>query len=81
MTARYPSYPPAIQHVIDRHSVMRGMTQEQVYLSLGKPMCKKTVQDGGTLTEVWLYPPAGRTPCLDAETRVFFQEGVVTGWK
>ena len=81
MKERYPTYPSPIQHAIDRQAVMRGMTPEQVWLSLGEPMCKKTTEETGTSTEVWLYPPAGRVPCLDAETRVYFENGVVSTWK
>ncbi len=81
MKEQYPAYSAPIQHAIDRHAVMRGMTQEQVWLSLGEPMCKNTTEETGTSTEVWLYPPAGRTPCLDAETRVYFENGVVLTWK
>lgn len=81
MKDQYPTYPATIQHAIDRGAVMRGMTQEQVWLSLGEPMCKKSTEVDGTATEIWLYPPAGRNPCLDAETRVFFQGGLVSGWR
>jgi outer membrane protein assembly factor BamE len=81
MKERYPTYPATIQHAIDRRALMRGMTHEQVWLSLGEPMCKKTIQQNDKPVELWLYPPAGRNPCLDAETKVFFEDGVVSGWK
>ena len=81
MKDRYSGYPAGIQRAIDRGALLRGMNQEQVFLSLGEPMCKKTIQQNDKPVEVWLYPPAGRNPCLDAETKVFFEDGVVSGWK
>src|SRR5512145_1960804 len=47
MKEEYPSYPERIRRAIDRNSVMRGMTEEQVYLALGSPVCKKDIQREG----------------------------------
>ena len=59
---------------------MRGMTQNQVYLALGSPVCKKEVRDQGRPVQVWLYPPIGRDACITADFRVYFENGVVTTW-
>jgi len=81
MRENYPGYPAVVQQAIDRGALMRGMTHEQVFLALGEPLCKKTIQPNEKPIEVWLYPPAGRDPCLVADTRVYFEDGVVSRWK
>jgi outer membrane protein assembly factor BamE len=81
MRESYPSYPIAIRQAIDRGGLIRGMTHEQVFLALGEPLCKKTIQPNEKPIEVWHYPPGGRDPCLHADTRVYFEDGVVSGWK
>lgn len=78
---KYSSYPEAIQRAIDKHYVVYGMNQEQVYLALGQTICKKTIEHNGRPVEVWLYPPGGRDPCNTAEFRVYFEKGVVSGWE
>ncbi len=80
MTDHYPSYPEGVRWAIDRGSIIRGMNQDQVYLALGSPVCKKDVQDEGRPITVWLYPPIGRDACITADFRVYFEEGVVTTW-
>jgi hypothetical protein len=56
------------------------MNQDQVYLALGSPVCKKDVDDEGRMVTVWLYPPIGRDACVTSAFRVYFEEGVVTTW-
>ncbi len=80
MTEEYASYPQGVQRVIDRGQIIRGMTQDQVYLALGTPVCKTERQDQGKPVQVWLYPPIGRDACVTAEFRVYFEKGVVTTW-
>lgn len=31
--------------------------------------------------EVWLYPPGGKFPCVKAEFRVYYEDGVVADWQ
>lgn len=81
MTEAYPAYPDAVKRAIERHTLVRGMDRDQVFLSLGEPMCKKTIERDGAAVEVWLYPPGGRDPCLTAEFRVYFEQGRVTEWR
>jgi outer membrane protein assembly factor BamE len=81
MNEKYPAYPDSIKRAIDRGHPVRGMNQEQVFLALGEPMCKKTIEFRGRPVEVWLFPPGGRDPCTTAEFRVYFEDGVVSGWE
>lgn len=80
MRDEYPSYPERVRRAIDRESILRGMTEEQVYLSLGSPVCKKEIQYEGRPVQVWLYPPIGRDACITADFRVYFENGGVTRW-
>ncbi len=76
----YPSYPDGVRWAIDRGNIIRGMNQDQVYLALGSPVCKKDVPNGGRPITVWLYPPIGRDACMTSAFRVYFEDGVVTTW-
>ena len=65
MTEQYPSYPESVRWAIDKGNILRGMTEDQVYLALGSPVCKKDVPDEGRTVTVWpLYPPIGRNACV-----------------
>ena len=81
MKENYPTYPDQIKRAIDRSYPVHGMDHDQVYLALGEPICKKTIQHTGKPVEVWLYPPGGKNPCNTAEFRVYFENGAVTGWQ
>jgi len=81
MREKYPSYPEIIQRAIDRGYPMRDMDHDQVRLALGEPVCKKTITYEGRPVEVWLFPPAGRDPCVTPDFRIYFENGVVTGWR
>lgn len=81
MRDKYPAYPGNIKHAIDHDYVIQGMDQEQVYLAIGNPICKKTITYQHRHVEVWAYPPGGDDPCSTAEYRVYFENGVVTEWK
>jgi len=81
MREAYPAYPDAIKRAIAHHALRRGMDRDQVYLSLGEPLCKRMIERGGRPVEVWLYPPGGREPCATAEFRVYFEQGQVTDWR
>ena len=76
----YPSYPDGVRRTIDRGTIMRGMTKDQVYLALGSPVCKTEIRDQGRVVQVWLYPPIGRDACITADFRVYFEDGAVTTW-
>jgi hypothetical protein len=80
LETEYPSYPEHVRQVIAKESIMRGMTENQVYLSLGSPVCKKEIELQGRPVRVWLYPPIGRDACVTADFRVYFENGVVTTW-
>lgn len=80
MREKYPTYPELVKRAIDRGYPMRDMDQDQIYLALGEPVCKRIIDFEGRKIEVWLFPPAGRDPCTTPEFRVYFEEGVVTGW-
>lgn len=81
MREKYPSYPELVKRAIDRGYPMRDMDHDQLRLALGEPVCKKTIVYEGRPVEVWLYPPAGRDPCVTPDFRVYFENGVVTGWR
>jgi outer membrane protein assembly factor BamE len=76
----YPTYPHGVRCASDRGNSIRGMNEDQVFLALGQPVCKKDVQDQGKLVTVWLYPPIGRDACITADFRVYFEDGTVTTW-
>jgi len=80
MREKYPTYSESMQHAIDRGYLIRGMNHDQVYLALGEAICRKTIDYKGKPVEVWLFPPGGRDPCLTAEFRVYFEQGLVTRW-
>lgn len=80
MKEKYPSYSDQMKRAIDRGYAVRGMDHDQVSLAFGEPMCKRTIEHNGKPVEVWLYPPGGRDPCITAEFRVFFENGVVSDW-
>ena len=80
MKEQYPSYSEAVRRAIDRGSLMRNMNEDQVFLSLGTPVCKKEIEYQGRPVKVWLYPPIGRDACVTADFRVYFEEGLVTTW-
>ena len=81
MKEKYPSYSDTIKHAINRGYVIREMDREQVHLALGEPVCKRTIDHKDGPVEVWLFPPGGRDPCTTAEFRVYFENGLVTGWE
>ena len=80
MREKYPTYPELVKRAIDRGYPMRDMDQDQIFLALGEPVCKRIIDFEGRKVEVWLFPPAGRDPCTTPDFRVYFEEGVVTGW-
>lgn len=80
MAEQYPSYPEGVRRSIDKGNILRGMTEDQVYLALGSPVCKKNVDDEGRSVTVWLYPPIGRDACMTSDFRVYFEQGAVTTW-
>ncbi len=80
LTQEYPSYPEGVRWAIDKGNILRGMTEDQVYLALGSPVCKKDVVDEGRTVTVWLYPPIGRNACITSAFRVYFERGAVTTW-
>ncbi|MBS0172082.1 MAG: hypothetical protein JSR62_17185 [Nitrospira sp.] len=80
MKEQYPLYPDSVRWSIDRGNILRGMTEDQVYLALGSPVCKKDVVDEGRTVTVWLYPPIGRNACVTSAFRVYFEQGAVTTW-
>lgn len=81
MKEKYPAYPQNIKRAIEKGYPMHGMDHDQVFLALGEPICKKTIQHKGRPVEVWLYPPGGRNPCNTAQFRVYFEGGAVTDWQ
>lgn len=81
MREKYPTSPELVKRAIDRGYPMRDMDHDQVRLALGEPVCKKTITYEGRPVEVWLFPPAGRDPCVTPDFRVYFENGVVTGWR
>lgn len=80
MADHYPSYPEGVRWAIDKGNILRGMTEDQVFLALGSPVCMKDVVDEGRTVKVWLYPPIGRDACVTSAFRVYFEQGAVTTW-
>jgi hypothetical protein len=82
MREQYPTYSAIIRKSIDAHYPAHGMTRDQVYLALGKPLCRTMAIHEGKKKETWMYPPGGAFPCTSAQYRVYFDDhGLVEGWK
>ena len=90
MQDRYPSYPGDIQQAVKEEQLVKGMDQEQVFLSLGSTICKTTGFYGDKPVDIWSYEKhqqpvaetyAGTYDCLKADFKVYFENGKVIGWK
>jgi hypothetical protein len=88
MTEKYPSYPQAWKDAIAAHKIVEGMDKEAVYLSLGPTSCIYTAYQGGVNTEIWGYQWIVLSQrvgfggdCRQANIRVFFTNGKVSGWE
>jgi len=81
MREAFPTYPENVRRAIVHSYLLFGMTYEQVFLTLGLPICKREDVFEGRAVEVWLYPPGGRDPCQTARHRVYFEKGIVVGWE
>jgi len=81
MKEKYPAYPQDIKLAVDGGYLLVGMDRDQVFLVLGAPMCKKTIEHKGKPAEAWLYPPGGQEPCRTAQHRLYFEEGRLLEWE
>jgi hypothetical protein len=57
--ALYESWPLDTQQAVFEGRVLKGMTKEQVEMSVGKPSEKSAQQARKGLEEVWTYKPRG----------------------
>lgn len=75
------SYPPEVQEVIHHGKVMRGMTKEQVIISLGYPITRDTLTTDEPVWRYWhgrnryevVWGPDGRVQAVAGEWRVLTQ--------
>jgi hypothetical protein len=89
MVTQYPSYPENIKLAIDMHQILKGMTFDQVTLSLGSTSCKSSAFYQGSYLETWYYEPnlitgnpIGTAHCdYPMQLRVYFENGTVIGWE
>jgi hypothetical protein len=80
---KYAAYPENIRKAIDKGAVLKGMTQEQVVLAVGRTGCTDTRTIGGKYYDSWTYhmdkysgklSDPGRCP---ADHAVIFEDGYV----
>ena len=76
-----------IRAAIDNHKILKGMTSEQVLLSLGICGCRDRSFEGDNLKEVWCYEPdehgqpSATIGCELCTQFIFFENGIVVNWK
>jgi outer membrane protein assembly factor BamE (lipoprotein component of BamABCDE complex) len=89
MQDRYPSYPENIRQAIEGEYVVEGMDHDQVYLALGSTTCKTTGYYQDKQVAIWSYDKRQQSPaetyagtydCLQANFKVYFDNGKVIGW-
>lgn len=87
MREKYPSYPDNIKKAIDSGTLVKGMTQEQVLLALGRTPCINSRTLKGKTYDSWAYQldeQTGKlivpTHCSMGRQAVVFENGRLTEW-
>jgi hypothetical protein len=65
-------WPANIEKAVLEGKVQIGMTDEQVRMSLGKPVTVNRTVTANTVTEQWVY---------GSSTYLYFRDGVLTSWQ
>jgi len=68
---KYATYPDHIKQAIDRGAIVKGMTMEQVILSVGETNCVDDRSLGGKYMASWSYhtdPYTGKLSSLEASS-------------
>lgn len=80
---KYATYPEHIRKAIDKGAVLKGMTQEQVLLSVGQTRCIDARSIGGKEFDSWTYHADQYSGKLSPVTRcpgdhaIIFEDGYV----
>ena len=87
MREKYPSYPEHIKQAIDSGTLVKGMTQEQVLLAIGRTPCVNSRSLKGKIYDSWAYkldPATGKLivpeRCHEGRQAVVFENGYLTEW-
>ena len=59
----HPDLSEEIKDCILSHNIVKGMSKEQVLLSIGKPDKKDTYQNYFGITEIWTYGDSASKKC------------------
>jgi outer membrane protein assembly factor BamE len=87
MRGKYPSYPEHIKQAIDSGTLVKGMTQEQVLLAIGRTPCVNSRTLKGKTYDSWAYQldqQSGKlvvpSHCSLGRQAVVFENGYLTEW-
>lgn len=87
MKEKYAAYPDNIKKAIDGGTLVKGMTQEQVLLALGRTPCFDSRNIRGKVYDNWAYKLDKTTgklvvplKCFEAHNAVVFENGLLIEW-
>ena len=90
MRDHFPSYPQEIKDAIQGGYLVKGMDQDQVFLTLGPTPCVTARTEGGKTFASWAYKLDTATykvvapsRCFESQHKpytVYFENGRVTQW-
>lgn len=73
-----PDLKIGIKDAMERGTIVRGMTERQVWLSIGYPYRKNTTVGAYGTHEQWVYRPKS---FLDRTRYLYFENGILDSWQ